>query len=80
MVELCQKHFGTLPTIQHTEGPNGQGGMLAFFHLFWAQFTCNFVTFGEHFEVKMLPWAQLEAQGGTSGTQVATRVPQSSKK
>ena len=80
MVELCQKHFGTLPTIQQPEGPNGQGGMLAFFHMFWARFTCNFVTFGGHFEVKMLPWAQLEAQGGTSGTQVATRVPQSSKK
>ena len=54
--------------------------MLGFFHLFWAQVACNFITFGEHFEVKMLPWAQLEAQGGTSGTQVATRVPQSSKK
>ena len=30
MVELCQKHVGTLPTIQQPEGPNGQGGMSIF--------------------------------------------------
>ena len=44
--------------------------MLAFFHPFQhrglapfgAPFTYNFVTFGKHFEAKVLPWVQLETQ------------------